>query len=322
MFELPENIVLPTSMAWDPSREAWLVGDARQGAVHAVKADGSVTNLVTANPENGLWSIFGLAVDAGNNRLWVSSSASESQVGFDPVDGGRSALLEFRLDNLELVRRYPVPVDGSPHRLGGLVRTAAGDIYAADTILPIIYRLSKGEDRLRPFLAARGMVSLRGVTLSDDDRYLYVADYEMGILVVDLVEREAVTLRAAPTLNLGGIEGLFFKDGHLITIQNGNEPQRIMRLQLGDDGTSVTGVGALAVAQPFFDYPNFGALRGDELVFLANSHWVRELDEPKPIRVARTRISAANDLNVDQKKLLQELERRGAGAGAEAQQQR
>jgi hypothetical protein len=304
-------------MAWDPTRESWLIGDARRGAVHAITRAGALTRLLEPNDDNGLWGIFGLSVDAPNNRLWVSSSAGETQLEYDPIDAGRSALLEFRLDTLELVRRYPVPVDGSPHRLGDMVRTSDGDIYVVDTILPIIYRLEAGADRLRPFLAAPSMVSFRGITSADDGQLLYVADYEMGILVVDLASRQTSRLAAPATLNLGGIEGLFYRDGELITIQNGNEPQRIMRLSLAEDGMGVKAVGALAVAQPFFDYPNFGALTGDELVFLANSHWIRDLEEPQPIRVARTNVAGASNLvDVDRDAMLRKMRERRTQAPA------
>ena len=312
LFELPADLLLPTSMAWDASRAAYLVGDAREGAIHSVDSDGNVSKLLISNDENGLWAIFGLAVDAANNRLWVSSSASETHTGYDPIDAGRAALFEFELDTLEPVKRYPVPVDGRPHRLGSLVLTPAGDIYAVDTVLPVIYKLAVGADRLQPYMASADMVSMRGATLSDRN-ILYVADYEMGIMGVDLVNNQAFELAAPSTLNLGGIEGLFFKDGSLVMIQNGIQPQRIMSLKLDTAGMVVEDFAPLAVAQPFFDYPNFGALHDDSLVFLANSHWVADQQEPAPIRVAKTDISETSNLatNKDLMNVIDEFQRQG-----------
>ncbi|MEJ2533995.1 MAG: hypothetical protein P8008_00580 [Gammaproteobacteria bacterium] len=294
--DLPSDLLLATSIDWDPRREAWLVGDAREGAVRAVSRDGKVVKLLQSNDENGLWAIFGLLVDADNNRLWLSSSASEAHQAYDPVDAGRSALFEFTLDTLELVKRYPVPVDGRPHRLGNLVRTGSGDVYVADTILPILYRLESGGDRLRPFLASRDMVSMRGIALSDDDSKIYVADYELGVLVVDLAGKKAFKLAVPETLNMGGIEGLFYDDGYLVMIQNSNRPQRVMRLELNDNGTAVVNVAPLAVAQPFFDYPNFGTIVDDTLYFFANSHWVRAMESPQPIVLASTNVANAPDI--------------------------
>jgi len=293
LFELPREVVLATSIVWDGSRGVFLVGSAREGAVHAVAKTGDTKELLRAGEENGLWGIYGLMLDREGNRLWVASSANANFTGYDPADAGRSALFEFNLETLELVSRYPVPVDGRPHRLGGLVRTPGGDIYAVDTILPIVYRLGKGSDRLTPFVASGDMVSLRGVTLDDSGSKLYVADYEMGIMVLDLAGKRAMKLQVPANFNLGGIEGLFYWNGHLVLIQNGIQPQRIMRLKLSPDGTSVTEVAPLAVAQPIFNFPNFGAVLDGDLYFFANSHWISNLKTLDPIRLARTSVAEA-----------------------------
>lgn len=295
-FELPADVLLPTAITWDPTREAFLVADARAGAVRQVSPEGEVTELIRADADNGLWSIFGLLVDPENDRLWVTTAANPNFVDYQETDEGRSALVEFTLGELELVRKYPVPADGRPHRLGELARGSDGAIYAVDTILPVIYRLEAGADRLKPFLASSDNVSLRGVTTSGDGRVIYVADREMGIMALDIEGKKAMRVTGPENLNFGGIEGLFWWKDHLVMIQNGNAPQRIMRLSLADDGTTVEEVAPLAIAQPFFDFPNFGTVVGDDLVFLANSHWVQGGEEVEPVRVAATGIAVAPNL--------------------------
>ncbi len=294
-FQLPADLLLPTAIAWDPTREMFLVANARDGAVFTVDADGATETLFQADEENGLWGIFGLQVDAENDRLWVTTAASPNFSGFREEDAGRSALVEVELESLEIVNRFPVPADGAPHRLGDIA-LAGGDVFAIDTVLPIIYRLQKGDDRLRAFVAAGDNVSLRGITATDDGSRLYVSDYEMGVLVLDLENARARRLVGPETLNFGGIEGIEYWNGHLVIIQNGIRPQRIMRLELDAEGAAVTNVAPLAIAQPFFDFPNYGVVRGSELVFFANSHWVSTGGEPQPIRVASTDIESAPDL--------------------------
>lgn len=295
-FELPPTVLLPTAIDWDPTRESFLVSNARDGAVFRVTPDGTTETLLQADDENGLWGIYGLLVDEENDRLWLTTSAGPNFSGYREEDKGRSALVEFELASLKLVGKYPVPVDGRPHRLGDLALADGGDIFAVDTILPVIYRLKRGEDRLRPFVASGDNVSFRGITASDDGRRLYVADYEMGITALDLESKRAARLAGPETLNFGGIEGLEFWQGHLVMIQNGNDPQRVMRLKLDPTGTMVESVAPLAIAQPFFNYPNYGTVRGSELVFFANSHWIRDLSRPEPIRVASTNLADAPDL--------------------------
>mgnify|MGYP000663437885 CR=1 FL=1 len=296
LFTLPEDVLLPTSIAWDASRERYLVGDAREGAILSVDEDGQAETLVAATAENGLQGIYSLLVDEDANRLWVTSNPTQVFAGFDPEKAGPAELIEFSLDDMAVVGRYPVPADGKPHRLGDMIRTPAGDIYIADGVLPLIYRLVAGESQLQPFVAAGGMISLRGFALSDDGRHAYLADYEMGIMGFDLVEKKAFRVKAPATLNLGGIEGLFFWNDHLVIIQNGISPQRIMRLKLNDTGDEIKEVAPLAVALEMFNKPDFGTMIGDELVFFANSHWMPNALEHGPVRVARLNVQDAPSL--------------------------
>jgi hypothetical protein len=279
--------------------------------VHAVSLDGEVTELLRANPENGLWGVYGLLVDSARDRLWIASSASQLTNGVDKQDLGKTALFEFELGSLKRVAVHQVPADKRPHRLGAIAGTPNGDVYVTDTVLPIIYRYSAEQGQLQPFVASGGLVSLRGIATSADGKLLYVADYEMGIMVLDLVAHEVHMLEVPANFNVGGIEGMVTWDGHLVVIQNGIRPQRIMRLALSDDGLAVKDLAPLAVAQPFFDYPNFGAMVGEDLVFLANSHWVRRAEgKPAPVRVARTNVSNAPDLtSPDVEKFWEEYER-------------
>jgi hypothetical protein len=295
-FTLPEALVLPTAIDWDPTRESFLVANAREGAVFRVSSTGETENLLAADEENGLWSLFGLEVDAENDRLWLTTAASPNFVAFKPEDAGRSALVEVRLSDLEIIARYPVPADGRPHRLGDLALGSDGTVYAVDTILPIVYRLDRDQGRLQAYVASGDSVSFRGMTASDDGSMLYVADYEMGIVALDLEGKRARRVTGPETLNFGGIEGIEFWNGHLVVIQNGNPPQRILRLSLADDGVTVDGVSPLAVAQPFFNYPNYGTMKDGRLVFFADSHWVAGDQELEAVKIASTDVANAPEL--------------------------
>jgi hypothetical protein len=295
-FSLPQALVLPTAIDWDPTRESYLVANAREGAVFRVSTTGETETLLAADEENGLWSLFGLEVDADNDRLWLTTAASPNFVGFKTEDAGRSALVEVRLSNLEIIARYPVPADGRPHRLGDLALASGGDVYTVDTILPIVYKLDREQGRLQAYVASADSVSFRGIAASDDGKMLYVADYEMGLVALDLEGRQAKRVTGPETLNFGGIEGLEFWNNHLVVIQNGNPPQRILRLALADDRVTVDSVSPLAVAQPFFNYPNYGTVVNGRLVFFTDSHWVAGDQELEPVRVASTDVANAPNL--------------------------
>ena len=66
---------------------------------------------------------------------------------------------------------------------------------------------------------------------------LYMSDYEVGIFVVNTDDPTKAWKLAVPeNLNEGGIDGLYLWNDHLVGIQNGISPQRVVRLKLGDDG--------------------------------------------------------------------------------------
>lgn len=310
VITLDKELILPEAIDWDPGREAFLVGTVKSGSIYSVSSSGEKTELVRANNENGIWGIYDVLVDSARNRLWASSASNPQFSGFDPVDKGRSVLLEFNLETFELIKHYPVPVDGRPHSLGNIAMAPNGDIYVSDSMLPVIYVKKADETKLKPFFASRERVSLRGLAVSDDGRFLYIADYEMGLGVVDLVAGEAFNLTTPETLNLGGIDGLNYWNGSLVIIQNGISPQRIMNLELEPNGRAVSNIAPLAVALEIMDSPNYGTVVGDDFYFFANSHWGYSDEQAKPVVIARTSLSdVASIVPADAKLLMEQYEK-------------
>ena len=296
VFTLPESVVMPEAISWDDSRQKFLVGTISEGQVLAVGEDGAISELLRAGESNGMWAIFDILVDEPRNRLWITSASMPGYTRFDPVEKGRSALFEFDLKTLDFIRRYPVPVDGRPHILGSMFLDPKGNIYIADRTLPLIYSKPADEDKLKPILILKDMVSQRGIAMQPDGRIMYVADREMGIMVVDLQARQARLLEVEDTLNLGGIDGLYLDNNRLFVIQNGIKPQRIMRLQLDSSGTKVASVAPLAVALPEFDLPSFGTIKGEDLYYFANSQWLGDKGSQKPVTVVRSPLNSSVDL--------------------------
>lgn len=295
---LPADVLMPETIAWDEDRQKFLLGTISDGSIFAVGKDGQIDRLLSADDENGMWAILDIQVDQARNKLWVTSSAIPAFTAYDAVDKGRSALFEYNLKTLELIHRYPVPVDGKPHSLGSMTLGPDGGVFIADRILPIIYSKPAGGKKLQAIAASRQMVSMRGVAMQPDGSVFYVADREMGIEIFDFKNNRSGKLHVPDSLNLGGIDGLYLWDNHLIVIQNGIKPQRIMRLQLDDSGTRVEAVRPLAVAQEEFDYPSYGEIVGGDIYYFANSHWGDSKDKMKPVTILKTPLDSSADLQM------------------------
>lgn len=271
-FTLPERARYPEAIAWDPSRERFLVGAADTGEVLAVTPDGEVETLLEPQDEYRWWAVHGIAVDPERNRLWLSSAALPVVENVTRDVLGRTELLSFELDSLEPVSRHPVTPDGLPHVLGSIAVMPNGDVYAIDRAMPVLYRKAADGKSLDPFLGSRELVGFRDIVATPDGSRLYVADAALGILVVDPEAQQSGMLSGPETLNLGGLSGLMWAGDALLTVQNGIRPQRVMRLELDPDGRTVTDVKPIANALPGFNYPSFGVVHDEAAWYFASGN--------------------------------------------------
>ena len=269
-FDLDVKTADLGDVAWDSSRERFVVGTRSDGRLLAVDDAGKTEVLLKANEENGLWSIDGVAVDAGNKRLWIASNATPDFAGFTPADANRGGLFEFDLDTLEPVGQYNLPVDSLRHSLGSIAVTSDGTVYVIDRATPIIYRKAVSVDRLESFAGGPQLVALTDITVTPDNSRIFVADAVLGVLLIDPKVQRSAMLTGPDTLNLGGIYGIEFADKNLVITQSGIMPQRIVRLELNADGASVANVAPMASALESFDTPGAGTLRDSSLYYFAN----------------------------------------------------
>lgn len=298
---------MPEAIAEDPDSGRIFVGTVHDGLV-LVRKPGADDFEVFADPERvpGLQAVFALHADHERGHLWVATGGTSQYRNYRLSDFGRTALIQLDLESGAKLGEFRVLPDGVPHLLGAITQAADGTLYAADTLAPVIYRLAAGAERPEPFIAQPIFTGLRGIALSQDGRKLYVSDYELGLYFFELGEEIGLYRLGAPaTLNLGGIDGLYRWRNSLVVIQNGITPQRVLRLDLSEDGTVVDRIAALAVAQPEFDIPTWGTLSGDDLLFFASSHWQhvdsrgRPLDPPlAPIAILRSAVDRAENVVV------------------------
>jgi hypothetical protein len=270
-FRLPGDPSDFGAIAWDESRQALLVGTIREGKLFAVSPDGTMETLLEANADNGMWSIFGMAVDAGNGRLWVSSHATMKFGSFSPVMKGGGVLLEFDLESLDLRARYEFPQASPDQVLGRLAATADGHVYVIDQHKPLVYRKAPGSDRLLAYVASEDMVRFTDIAVSPDNGRIFVADEIMGVFIIDPVAQQTTMLTGPENLNLGGISGIEYRGGTLFVTQGEISPQRLLRLKLDQTGAHADELTPIAVALEPFDRPGVGTLGSDRIYYLANT---------------------------------------------------
>lgn len=292
-FELPPADLLLESIAWDPGSETFLLGSARDGVIYRRQRSGQLVEL--ARPQgDSWWSIFDLKLDPSGRHLWATTAAVPHFKDFKPALTGRSALLKIDLADGELIAAYPAPADGLPHILNTIAVSPQGVVVVAEGMRGQLFKLEG--DALRPLMAERRLNALRGMAFSADGSVLYFADYEMGLFGLQMNTGVAFDVTGEPNVLLAGIEGLYQYEGQLVAIQNGVQPQRVMRYKLDESGRRIAMAVPLEAAHPAFATPTLGTLAGSQLHYIANTQrdyydafGLRKSSRPlPPVKVMRT----------------------------------
>jgi sugar lactone lactonase YvrE len=288
-FTLPDMRGLIEGIAFRPKTGAYYFGDVRLRCVWVRAADGRVTRF--SAPDDRLLGVFRIAVDETRGALWASMGALEQMDGFAERHKGAGGLAELDLATGAIRRVVMAPADGAPHLLGDFVQLADGTIYATDTTSPVIWTLAPGGSTLAP-LVTGGFKSLQGITLDADARGVFVTDYRVGVLHVDIATKTIRTLTTPAGADLRGLDTLLrTPDGALVAIFNATPRQRVLRLALDAAATAIAGMDVL-IADPAMTDATLGALVGDDLVFIADGGWTRfepgKVDaSPRPVPVFR-----------------------------------
>ena len=272
-FELPKDIILPETLEWDPVNEQFLVGTVHGGKIARFSRDGQRLEAGPKFDTGEAWSVFDLDVDAQRGHLWASTTAVGQYVDYKQSLYGKAALLRYDLESGELQQRYELKPDGERHGWGNLAVASDGTVYIADIRSPYLYVLEPGANGPRKLLNNPYLANTRGLAVDNERGLLYVADRNLGINFVDLNKEKLYRIGTAQLINLGGIDGLDFWNDHLVMVQNGIRPSRVMLLRLSDDGRRIEAQQALEVSNPHFDGPTYGAVVGDVYYYLAANQW-------------------------------------------------
>ena len=241
---------------------------------------------------DGLLGVFALKIDAGRHLLWASSSAVPEMTGYQTTDRSRAFLAAYAIDSRRLVRTYAVPPDDHEHVLGDFVVAADGTVYATDSASPVIWRLAPGGAALEKWLETEDFTSLQGIAFGPTGRDLYVSDYANGLWHIDLASRTPRLLAAPPHTTLFGLDGIYSVPGGLVAVQNGINPQRVIRIAIGADGAP-SSVKILSAGNGEASDLGLGQVINGHFEFVGNSGWAlfesaKTPPPARPVTILRT----------------------------------
>ena len=262
VLSLSDGAFVPEGIAVDAGGSIYL-GSIRKGLLQ--RGD------ETLSDRQGHWSVFGMRFHE-DGSLWFASAAVAQ---FENVgdDLGKTGLFRLDIDSGTITRAAVLPQHAEQQVLGDLI-IAGNVIYTTDSLTGAVYRYDIEGNAFSMLLEPGTLRSPQGLVVDASGRYLYVADYTDGIYRLDLTDGGIERLRLPGAMAIDyGIDGLYRHGNRLVAIQNGIRPHRVAAFDLNDDGTQILGVRILAANLPAFDEPTLGAIHGNSLYFVANSHW-------------------------------------------------
>lgn len=274
---LPEAIALRDN-------SNFLIGGVRGGEIVPL---GAIPAVIVANG-----GVFDMEVRA--NVVWA---AVNNQLAYKNEDNAAPSGSVQSFDLTSALRLEEIPLGGEDTLIGDLEITRDGVMYASDSNTPRIFRVGPGDDRPTTEITDPRFVNLQGIALDEENGRLFLADYLTGLWSINLESSEAQLIANDADAHLGGIDGLYYYQGDLIGVQNGTTPHRIVRIDLSEGGTAVTGLEVLAQNLPQWNEPTHGVVHGDVFYYIATSNWPsydaengwaeREDNPPQPLRIMK-----------------------------------
>jgi streptogramin lyase len=270
-FRLPDKDMVE-GVARDPKTGAFFVSSVWRRRIVRVAADGTAAAFVPEG-RDGLYSVIALAVDPERRALWATSDATPWMKDGRPEEEGRSALVEYDVDTGRLRRRFEPPASATGAHLSDMTVGPKGEVMVADPYTGRVFVLAPGAAALEVRVAPGTLRSPQGMAWSADGRWLFVADYALGIARLDPRDGSVVVLPAPEDAFVNGIDGLALAGDSLVGVQNGATPNRIVRLRLDPAASRIVAVTVVERANPRWEEPTLGTVVGRDFYYVGTSQY-------------------------------------------------
>jgi len=267
-FKIKEKDLIPEGITYNPKNKTFYISSIYKRKIIAVGHDGKKTDFI-ASKQDDFWGGVGIKVDVHRQLLWANNRVGNHMMGYNEKEVGLAAISKYHIADKKLIKKYVLP-DGQAHLLNDIAIHDNGSLYITDTETGAIYTISPEKDRLELFIKTGNFLYPNGITLSDDQMYLFVAHLE-GIARIHLQNKKIVELDHGENILLNGVDGLYFYNGSLVAIQNDSGLNRAVRFHLNENYTGVEKMTVLDSYHPLYNIPTTGVIVEDEFYYIANS---------------------------------------------------
>lgn len=262
-FTIGEKDLIPEGITYSSSTKSFYLSSLNKTKIIQIDSTTGKYRDFISSKVLGMM-VLGLAVDESNKVLWACAESLED----NPY---RTTVAKFDLETGRLLHSYEGN-DTLKYLINDLVLDSKGNVYYTNLANHSVFKIDIESNRVELILKDMNMKYPNGITISPDDKYLYVASDTNGICVIDLKKRKLLNTNLSETSK--GIDGLKFYKNSLIGIQNEVQNKseiKIIRYFL--DSTMVRMSEQMIIDQdnPTFDIPTTFVIVNNNLFCIANS---------------------------------------------------
>jgi len=258
-FRISDKDLSPEGITYDPVEKMFYMGSIAKNKIVRIAKDGNTSDF-TREKQDGLSGVLGIHIDPKRRILWACSrSLAEEWTG----------VFKYNISSGRLIKKYILSERNKRYGFNDLVINRNGDVYITDSGYGAIHMISHQKDKLELFLKSDLFVSLNGITLSDDERTIYIADWRIGIYQIDIVTKKFSFLSHPETFNTYGVDGLYFAENSLYAVQDGLD--RICRYTFNNKKSGLENCDIFEANSPYLNFPTTGVIVDDQFYFLANT---------------------------------------------------
>jgi hypothetical protein len=196
VITLPEKDLIPEGLAFDEDKNVFYLSSLFHRKVVKIDASGHSADFAPSSKKD-LLPLCGLRVNVEDHSLWAAGCE----------DSGYGELYHFSQDG-RLMERVP-PATPGKHLFNDLVLRGNSEIYLTDSLANQVYRFDCRTHVFTPLSFPRPLYYPNGITQSDDQNVLYVAD-AFGVLRYNLKTSTALETDPGPANTLAGFDGLYW----------------------------------------------------------------------------------------------------------------
>lgn len=262
-YTINEKDLIPEGIAYSNLTESFYVGSIFKRKIVQVDAKtGKYKDFINEGTLD--LSYLGIITDDSRGHLWVC--------GNSPKKGGLSSICKFDLKTGNLLKQYSYK-DNSVNLYNDLTLDSNSNVYFTNSNGQRVYMIDSKADTVSILFDGKKIIYPNGITISPDDKYLYIASHVHGIRVFDIKNQQIIG--APDTTHVSrGIDGLKYYKGSLVGVQNAlnlGKDATLVRYYLDETGTKIEKMEVIDHNNPKFKIPTTAAVRGNQLYCLVNS---------------------------------------------------